>query len=314
MNFFKIIFIKITIFKIFFLSNLYASNTTKIVAKIGNEIITSFELENKIKTTLFLSNFELSQKNIDEVKNISLVSLIDLKLKKEELKRFKIKKNVDDRINDHLKNISIRKNINPLILKDEFENNQIDYNQYIDEIKTEFLWQTLIFSLYKKKISLDENQITNELNQAISREKYIQEFRLAEIEVEKISSNNKQFENEIQNYIKKNGFEEAVLKFSIATSAEKKGDIGWINSTTLSDEILNTIKDLKIGEVSKPLKNSQSIIFLKLVNKRKILDKTKMNMEELKTQIINKQTNDLLEMFSNNHLSQKKNNTLIEIK
>ena len=36
-------------------------------------------------------------------------------------------------------------------------------------------------------------------------------------------------------------------------------------------------------------------------------------MEELKTQIINKQTNDLLEMFSNNHLSQKKNNTLIEL-
>ena len=314
MNFFKIFFIKIIIFVIFFVSNLNASNTTKIVAKIGSEIITSFELENKIKTTLFLSNFELNQKNIDEVKNISLVSLIDLKLKKEELKRFNIKQNVDDRINNHLKNVSIRKNISPLILKDEFENNQIDYNQYIDEIKTEFLWQNLIFSLYKKKISLDENQIVNELNQAISRERHIQEFRLAEIEVEKMSSNDKQFENEIQNYIREKGFEEAVLKFSIATSAEKKGDIGWINSTTLSDKVLNAIKDLKIGEVSKPLRNSQSIIFLKLVNKRKILDKTKMNMEELKTQIINKQTNDLLEMFSNNHLSQKKNNTLIEIK
>ena len=174
------------------------------------------------------------------------------KIKKRRIKRFNIKQNVDDRINNHLKNISIRKNISPLILKDEFENNQIDYNQYIDEIETEFLWQNLIFSLYKK-ISLDENQIINELNQAISREKYIQEFRLAEIEVEKISSNNKQFENEIQNYIKKKGFEEAVLKFSIAASAEK-GDIGWINSTTLSDKVLNAIKDLKIGEVSKPLK------------------------------------------------------------
>ena len=87
MNFLKIIFIKIIIFNIFILSNLYASNTTKIVAKIGNEIITSFELENKIKTTLFLSNFELSQKNIDEVKNISLISLIDLKLKRR-IKRF----------------------------------------------------------------------------------------------------------------------------------------------------------------------------------------------------------------------------------
>ena len=75
MNFFKIFFIKIIIFIIFCVSNLNASNTTKIVAKIGSEIITSFELENKIKTTLFLSNFELNQKNIDEVKNISLVSL-----------------------------------------------------------------------------------------------------------------------------------------------------------------------------------------------------------------------------------------------
>ena len=152
MNFFKIFFIKIIILLIFCVSNLNASNTTNIVAKIGSEIITSFELENKIKTTLFLSNFELNQKNIDEVKNISLVSLIDLKLKKEELKRFNIKQNVDDRINNHLKNISTRKNISPLILKDEFENNQIDYNQYIDEIETEFLWQNLIFSLYKKKI------------------------------------------------------------------------------------------------------------------------------------------------------------------
>lgn len=314
MKIFKIFFIKITIFIILGGSNLYASSATKIVAKIGSEIITSFELENKIKTTLFLSNYELNQKNIDEVKSISLVSLIELKLKKDELKRFNIKQNVDDRINSHLRNISIRKNISLLILKNEFKNNQIDYNQYLDEIETEFLWQNLIFSLYKKKISLDENQIVNELNQTINNEKFIQEFRLAEIEIENISSNNKQFEDEIQSYIKKHGFEDAVLKFSIATSAEKKGDIGWINSTTLSDKVLSAVNDLEIGDVSKPLKNSQSIIFLKLVNKRKILDKSKLNIDELKTRIINKQTNDLLEMFSNNHLSQKKNNTLIEIK
>ena len=33
-----------------------------------NEIITSFELENKIKTTLFLSNFELNQKILMKLK------------------------------------------------------------------------------------------------------------------------------------------------------------------------------------------------------------------------------------------------------
>ena len=37
----------------------YASIKSNIIAKVGNEIITSFELENKIKTTLLLSNREL---------------------------------------------------------------------------------------------------------------------------------------------------------------------------------------------------------------------------------------------------------------
>ena len=76
---------KITI-KFFFIililnSNLLAQNKTKIIAKVGSEIVTSFELENKIKTTLFLAGENLSQKNIDSIKNVTMTSLINLKLK-----------------------------------------------------------------------------------------------------------------------------------------------------------------------------------------------------------------------------------------
>ena len=49
-----------------------ASNNFKIVAKVGHEIITSFELENKIKITLFLAGEELKQSNINEIKELSL--------------------------------------------------------------------------------------------------------------------------------------------------------------------------------------------------------------------------------------------------
>ena len=71
---------KITI-KIFFIililnNNLIAQNNTKIIAKVGSEIVTSFELENKIKTTLFLAGENLSQKNINSIKNVSMTSLI----------------------------------------------------------------------------------------------------------------------------------------------------------------------------------------------------------------------------------------------
>ena len=44
-----------------------------------------------------------------------------------------------------------------------------------------------------------------------------------------------------------------VLKFSISSSASNKGDIGWISEKSLSDQIYNIIKNMKIGQVSEPI-------------------------------------------------------------
>ena len=92
MKIFKIFYIQIFLIVINY-SISHALNNTKIIAKVGNEIITSYELENKIKTILLLSGEEINQKNINGIKNLSLNSLINLKLKNKEIKRFKFKKN-----------------------------------------------------------------------------------------------------------------------------------------------------------------------------------------------------------------------------
>ena len=60
----------------------FASTKNKIIVSVENQIISSYELKSKIKTMLFLSNQNLSQKNIDFTKQIALQQLIDYKLKK----------------------------------------------------------------------------------------------------------------------------------------------------------------------------------------------------------------------------------------
>jgi len=116
---------KITI-KIFFIililnNNLIAQNNTKIIAKVGSEIVTSFELENKIKTTLFLAGENLSQKNVNSIKNVSMTSLINLKLKREELKKYNFKNDHFERTENHLKIVSSKLNINTNELENLFE-------------------------------------------------------------------------------------------------------------------------------------------------------------------------------------------------
>ena len=63
---------KITVFLTFyfFLFSNLLSIENKIIAKVNNEIITSYDLKNKIKTTLILSNEIINQDNIDEQKSL----------------------------------------------------------------------------------------------------------------------------------------------------------------------------------------------------------------------------------------------------
>ena len=314
MKIFKIFYIQFFLILINY-SVSHALDNTKIIAKVGNEIITSFELENKIKTTLLLSGEEINQKNINEVKSLSLNSLINLKLKIEEIKRFNFKKDNQTRVNNYLKLVASKLNITPNELKKIFSTNQIDFDQHIAQIKTEFLWQNLIYEIYSKKIDLNEDLILLELNKTIQNQKLIEEYHLAEIEI-KISNNSqtKDVENEIKDYINQFDFKKAANKYSISESSINGGDIGWVNSTALSQKIYLIAKNLKIGSFSQPIRTTDTVLFLKLIDKRKISDIDKLNVDELKNSIINRQTNDLLSVYSNNHLSQKKNITLIEFK
>ena len=68
----------------FFLTNknLAAKVQNNIVLKIESEVITNFEIKNKILMTLTLLDKEINQKNINALKEQSLESLIQHKLRK----------------------------------------------------------------------------------------------------------------------------------------------------------------------------------------------------------------------------------------
>ena len=311
---FKIIILKFFFIAIIFSNNLFAQNKTKIIAKVGSEIVTSFELENKIKTTLFLAGEDLTQVNINSIKNLSMTSLINLKLKREELKKYKLKSDHFERTKNHLRMVSSKLNINSNELESLFTKNKIDFNEYLNEIKTEFSWQNLIFQIYSKKINIDEKQILNELNSIVKEQKNIEEFNLSEIEVNFVNLDEKnKIVDEVKIHIEKYGFAKSANKFSISNTALDGGKLGWTNSNSLSKSVYESINKIDVGKYT-IITSSNNILFLKLNSKRYKENLNNLDTEKLKNSIINKQKTDLLNLYSNTHLSLKKNNTLIEIK
>ena len=289
----------------------FASIQNKILVNIGNQIITSYELKNRVKTFLILNNKELNQANIDVTKNEALNFLINLKLKKEEIIKYKITTN-NNAVLNHLDNIASSYNTDKNGLKIIFQNNDLSYDLFLDGIKTEFAWQQLIFNLHQNKIKLNEKEIDEELNKITTKQKQVEEYNLAEIEV--ILENNfndKEKIEEIKNQINEIGFKNTSIKYSTSLSALEGGNLGWINSQALSNIILNTVKKMKPGDVSEPIFQSETATFIKLLDKRKI-SFSDINLKKMKDQIIAQKKNELLNLFSNSYLSKIKNTTFIQ--
>ena len=311
LNFLKFLFTLLII--IFFKFNYsYSTINNKIVAKVGNEIVTSFELENKIRTILFLSNRQIDQVNINKVKKKAISDLINKKLKKEEIDRYGILIE-ENRVSSYLTDISSKLKMDKEDFIKIMKRNDISFDLYKEEIKIDLAWQSLIYELNKNSLSVDEKQIIQELNEIIKNKKDLEEYELAEIVVDKIyDSNQESILIEISDYISQFNFEEAALKYSISSSASEGGNIGWVSSSSLSNQLKNVLNKLSLGETSSPIINVDQIIFIKLLNKRKTKANLNLEAEQIKNSLINKRKNELLNLYSNSHFSKKRNNTIIK--
>ena len=156
-----------------------------------------------------------------------MTSLLNLKIKKLELEKYKVDiKKID--ANNHLSTISSN---NIIGLKEKFIRNNLDFNLFLTEVKTELAWRQFIFNMYNNKVNVDGKDIDFELAKIIENKSIIEEYKISEIElfVEKGVQNDNQI-NFIIEQIQTIGFENTAEKFSISASSVNKGDLGWINS------------------------------------------------------------------------------------
>ena len=304
-------FIIIFIISFFNITNNIYAFENKIVMNVGKQIITSYELKNKIKTYLILNKVELNQDNINRAKDSALKFLINFEIKREEVTKYN-QENDSSSVNKYLEDLAIKFNTNKDGLKKIFNNNDISYKLHLNEIETEYKWQKLIFQLYKDKTYVDEKEIEKELKKIIESQKETEEYKLSEIQISAKDSLDAQNQIvEVKKQIEQIGFNNTAIKNSSSLTATSGGDLGWINSQSLSKNIYEIVSKLTKDEVSKPIIQSNTIMFIKLVDKRKIT-LNKIDLDTTKKKIINRKRTEILTLYSNNHLSKLKNNTFIK--
>ena len=265
--------------------------------KIDNEIITSHDIEQEINYLKAL-NPRLNQINKDELLIIAKKSLIKEFIKRKEIEKYKKLNLENTQINNVLNNLI--QNLN-LQNESELESYLNAFNFSLEELKKkieiENEWKNLIYSKYIKTVKINEKELIDKIERS-SREKFLLEYNLSEI----VFTNTKDvslkqlFEN-VQESIKKNGFENTANLYSISESSKVGGKIGWVKKNSLSDVIIESLKNLSVSEYSPPLKINNNYFIFKINDIRKIeieIDKKK----ELDKMIF-VETSKQLDKFSN---------------
>ena len=251
------------------------SSEIKILYKINDNIITNYDILDEINYLVSL-NKNLAQLNNEQLSSNAERSLIREIIKNDEIKKF-YEINYDEelrseKIDKIIKNF--RENIgfdSSQKFEDYLKSRDIDLKELKKKFIIEQLWNQLIFAKYRNLVKIDSNKIDNELEEIIKNNLEISSFNLSEIIFlgkDKFTIEKKT--QEITESIKTVGFKDAAVIHSISESSKLGGDIGWINENQMPKKIFFAIKDLKIGEFSKPIITSGGIILLKINNKKKV--------------------------------------------
>ena len=163
-------FLLVLLIKFLFVTEFLFAFENKIILKVDNEIITSYdiEIEYRYLSTLNKNIVNLDKKKIFEVSKDSLI--------KEKIKKIEILKNIDEikleekYINQVIENIYKKIGITNLEkFKEYLEINKVNYNDVINKISIEVLWNDLIYSKYNKKININEEKLRNQLLKLIKK-------------------------------------------------------------------------------------------------------------------------------------------------
>ncbi len=302
---------------IFCLINLFLNNQSfslenKIMYKINNEIITSYDI---IKERKYLILLNPNLKNLEKRKLNILAkdSIIKEKIKKIEVENyFEIQKSLSD---EYLLNIIER------LYKNLDINNEKEFEKYLknqnlklefvkNKLAVEMLWNNLIFSKFNKMVSINENLIKDKIEKELLKKDKLKNYNLSEIFIK----NNKELNiqkiyKEILDSINKVGFDNTANIYSKSESAKFGGKIGWISETSLSNSIKKNLENLGKNEISKPIKISQNYVIIKINEIRDI--KKKIDKNKIFKERIEFERNQQLERYSLAYLNKIKKNTKI---
>jgi len=273
----------------------YLSNVN-IAAVVNNKIISTKDISDRINFIGFMSKVEPTVMRSKKFKRQVLEQLIDEELERQEIKRLQIKITLEEL--NSAKNIMERQlKISKGKLLKFLAENKLSKLDAITQIETNLGWTKAVQTRYRNQLKISDDEIS-EIRKKVESSIGTTQLFLSEIVIENSiargQENAKRLIEEIYTKIKEGAnFSALARRFSNARSANFNGKVGWTTFDQLEPFLVPSLKLVKTGGITAPIKTKSGYLLLKVEAQKKVteFDPLKTRVRILQLLFSPKQTN-----------------------
>lgn len=297
---------------LFFVSVAHATEVG-IVATVNNDIITSHELEQRMRIAMSANNIPPSEDVMKQIAPEVLRSLIDDKLRIQAANDAGIK-TTDEEIRRGIATIAGNNNMSVDQFEGMLAEQGIDKSALEDQTRAELAWNKYTEARIVPRLNLNdeeverlESQVKNNANQM----GYLVAEIFLPVEKPEEDAKTKAFGDDlIQKMATGTKFSSLARSFSASASASRSGDLGWQTLEQMPPEIARIISVMRAGQVSKPMRTERGYYILFLRETRQMTSDKMPDRDQIREAAARQQ----IDLLQRRELRDLKSKAFIEVK
>lgn len=251
-----------------------AQKEVGIAAIVGDSVISTVDLQERIKIAIFASNLPKGQGFEEKLLPQVLRGLIDEKLYMEEALALELAVYPDE-IARVVADIEKRNSIQPGKFNEYMKQNGLSSAAMLEQIKSQLTWNKVIAKKVRPQVSVSDKEVDEKI-EYLSKQSGVEEVNISEIllpvDSPKEDKKIKDIATKLAGQLKQEGdFSKIAKQFSKASTAENGGEVGWVRLGQLDGSTISAIKNMRAGEISSPIRLPEGYSIIRLNDRRALL-------------------------------------------
>ena len=244
-----------------------------IAAVVNEEVISVFDVENRLRFNLMSANLPDNNQNRRRMKPQVILNLVDEKLQMQEAKRLNISIE-ETEIEEAERILETQNNLPTGSLNSFLKSQGLEESTLMAKIQAEIAWGKVIRRRILARVDISDEEIDEVLTRLQSRrgleQRLVSEIFLA-VDAPEQAENVRRLAHRLVLQIRDNSpFPAIAQQFSQGMTSRLGGDIGWIGEGESAPELEQALASLPVGGVSEPISSPGGYYILKLRNKRRL--------------------------------------------